>query len=387
MTKKILYVVGTYPSPTETFIEREITGLRELGLAITVWPIFPGGESSAGRPLLSGASPSLTKAKRQVLRSTGLGELSISLKGRLHAKKLLAHIKGIDHIHAHFLGLPATVAYHVWRQTGIPYSLTGHARDIYVEQTPTEVIRNAAFRTTCTQHNVDYLNEKYPDSPFILVRHGIDVSQYSFRREQSTTPPCRLLAIGRLVEKKGFIYLIRACSVLKDWQFPFHLTLIGDGPLRSVVETEISHLEPGMAIMRSSLLPHSEIIQSLHLADLLVVPSVLAQDGDLEGIPNVILEGMAVGVPVIATPAGSIREAVKNGITGVTVEEKNPYKLAMMIQHLWIATEKRSHLARQARHHCTLQSDQFAWLQEMYRLFKGSLRTLGRCACSHQPHP
>jgi glycosyltransferase involved in cell wall biosynthesis len=244
--------------------------------------------------------------------------------------------KHAQHLHAHFLGIPALVAYCLSRELGIPYSLTAHAHDIYVDGCPECVIRNAVFRTTCTLSNQRYLSARYPDSPFELVRHGIDAAQYSGPRSSYRDGIFRILAIGRLVEKKGFEHLIDACALLRGGGVPFSCTLVGKGHLETSLREKIAQLGLEDTVSLVPFRPHAELRTYYLRSDVLVAPSVVATDGDRDGLPNVILEAMASGLPVIASDAGSIPEAVRDTQTGLLVPQGDARALAnalMRVQH------------------------------------------------------
>ncbi len=362
---QILYVVGTYPSPTETFIDREIQGLRHMGLDVRVLPLDQ-------TPCFRGLAQALLHLPRNaaLLRSLRADPCPLPhrrcLGATLRAATSARACKDVSHIHAHFLGLPATVAFCLSRMIGIPYSLTAHARDIYAEHTPQVVIRDAAFRTTCTQTNADFLKERYPDAPFELIRHGLDPVPYADAHPTRTAAPCRLLTVGRLVDKKGLPFLLRACAILRDDGFPFTCTIIGEGPLHEALSSEIAALGLSDRISLLPFLPHEEVIEHYHAADLLVVPSITAKDGDRDGVPNVILEAMASGLPAVAADAGSIPEAVTEGTTGILVPPKDPTALANAIFSLWHDPARRTQLATQATDFVRTEFAPDKWLARLH---------------------
>ena len=368
MSGKILYIVGEYPSRTETFIEREIVGLRRLGLEIDVCSLGAIGCVQACPALLR--SPKAVSLLWKCLKDAPL-MLRRFAGALVRATHMASDTQAIRHIHAHFLGLPATTAYFLSQMLRVPYSITAHARDIYAEPSPRIVVANARFRTSCTETNCAFLNAEFPNAPFVLVRHGIDLKQYPHKREREKRGPCRLLAVGRLVEKKGFTCLVRACRRLLEENCSFTCTLIGDGPQRPALHAEIARLGLHGQVHMAGALPHEEVIAHYQDADMLVVPSVVARDGDRDGVPNVILEAMASRLPVIATDAGSIPEVVQNERTGLLMPQRDPTALANGIQRLMQRAALASQMVYAARRLIETEYESSRWLRTMHRLLDG----------------
>lgn len=367
MAKHVLYLVGRYPCRTETFIEREIDGLGRRGFEIKVVPLFDIKllESFQVIPRYMNA---FTKISRQ-LRTQQITSWRRITSSFLRSLPIVPMTREYDHIHAHFLGLPATVAYMLSVLTDIPYSLSAHARDIYVELTHPTVINTARFRTTCTETNRLYLNNRYDNAPFQLIRHGLDPEQYLKTRHYTMGGNCRLLAVARFVEKKGLINLVLACDRLQRKRFPFTCTIIGEGPQASHLSHTIDRLDMKESIQLRPPCDHVQIIEQYRQSDILVVPSVIAQDGDRDGVPNVILEAIAAGCPVVATDAGSIPEVVKDAVTGVVVPQNDPQALAGAIERLWTDVEKRRCLSGRALEMLRTEYDPEKWFDGLCDLF------------------
>ncbi|NNE45746.1 MAG: glycosyltransferase family 4 protein [Rhodothermales bacterium] len=235
-----------------------------------------------------------------------------------------------DLIHAHFLTAPAETALYLSALTGIPWSATAHAMDIYRDRSGNgSKIADALFVTTCTEANRKFLAESFPDHTKKIVRiyHGL--------LKPGTEPP-RLrtgtfvfLAVGRMVEKKGFDYLISACSIVgKQTDIPFVCRLVGDGPLleayRDRVRTE--RLERLVEFYGRAAVTAMDGHYASAAA--LVVPSVVTDDGDRDGIPNVCLEAMSHGLPVIGTNISGLPEVVRDGENGFLVPPADPLALS-----------------------------------------------------------
>jgi len=367
VAKRILYIVGEYPSATETFVQREIEGLRERGMTIDVCSLAGLGPAEfLDAPF---------RAPRQLYgllyrHSRGLSSCTWRRRiGSVLKAMTIAHRHPrVDHLHAHFLGAPALTAYYLSCVLQIPYSLTAHAHDIYAETTPSMVLTNATFRTTCTESNVQFLAEKEPSAAFTLVRHGIDARCFAGVR---TPAPglCRLLAIGRHVEKKGFRYLVDACAFLQSCGFSFHCKIIGEGPLLEQCRHRALAIGLEGTIQFCRFVPHDELRKAYLNSDILVVPSVLAADGDRDGVPNVILEAMAACLPVVATNAGAISEVIDHRRTGIMLPQMDANAIANAVVELWSDSTLRDMLVATAFHRIRSEFDQEPWLSILRQSF------------------
>jgi len=361
----VLYIVGSYPSTTETFIEREIRGLRERGLEIEVLALdsLAAGGIAAGAMRPGVVLSAFRDLRRGVDRCGIRRAVGAALRGAAIVRNLRA-----GHIHAHFLGLPATVAYGIWRMTGIPYSITAHARDIYVEKTPEVVAAGAKFRTTCTRTGLYFLKDRYPECLFELVRHGVEVREVP-RRAEGEKRELQLLGVGRLVEKKGFGYLVDACGLLQKRGVPFRCRIVGEGPGEAGLRQKIEALGLGDRVEIQRFCPHQQMAGHYAGSDVLVVPSVVAGDGDRDGVPNVILEAMAGGVPVVATGAGGIGEVVIDGLTGVLVGQRDGAGIAAAVSMLHADVQLRQQLAAAARRFIAREFEPSRWMEKLQQLF------------------
>lgn len=364
MSKRYLYIVERYPVLTETFVQSEVEGLRKLGLDVHVLALDSIQWSTA-----------IVSALRHPLKSLGMvhalrqeTRMKRRLSGILRASGVSSRCGPVDHIHAHFLGMPAVVAYCLSEILNVPYSLSAHARDIYVDSTPEIVVQSAQFRTACTESNARYVERLHPGVSFELIRHGVHPKPFRDRpfREDDV---CRLLGVGRLVEKKGITYLIQACRILRDDGVQVSCTLVGDGPLRSALEKEITECGLAATIIMKGSLCHEAVMKCYEDADIMVVPSVTASDNDRDGIPNVLLEAMASALPVIATDAGSIEEVLQHETTGLVVPQHNPSALAEAIQRLWNDPILRTQLVRTSQDKIASEFNLHKWLSKLHDLF------------------
>jgi len=241
----------------------------------------------------------------------------------------------LRHIHAHYATMPALAAYFIKRVSGVRYSIMAHAWDIYAETTMLrEKLGAAEFVVTCTATNcIELKRLGAPPDRLFLCFHVLDFEHISppvFERESSF----RILAVGRLVEQKGFPDLLTACRVLRERNVPFDCQIIGDGPLAADLRRLIAC--NGLANVVSLLgnLSQSEVFRAYRKASVLCVPSVIAHDGDRDGIPNVILEAMSQGLPVVASRVSGIPEVVLPNKTGWLVAPADTDALTAALQEI-----------------------------------------------------
>lgn len=362
---KLVYIIGTYPLLTTTFIEREVTMLRKWGVDLHILSIRqPKRETLSkltehqerltyllpisflkfilGNILILTSRPIVYFKTLTYLLSQSHPSLRFRFKTLLHFGEgvytaYLLNSSRWDHIHAHFVDRAAIVALVVSRFLKVPYSVTAHANDIYVNPILlTEKISNAKFAITCTEYNANHLsrieNGAFRDKIHCIF-HGLDASKYQRIKEIQNGSP-RILAVGQLKEKKGFTYLIKACRLLIDSGFKFKCLIIGEGPLEPELNNEIQELSLNENVKLLGKLAHDMVIKEYQEATIFVLPSVLAADGDRDGIPNVILEAMAMELPVVSTLLSGIPEAVLNGVNGYLVPPADEVDLASAIAKL-----------------------------------------------------
>lgn len=381
--RRLIYIVGTYPLLTTTFIDREIRQLGRWGVDIHVLSIR---QPPPGIPL-SDSQLSLQKGVEYLLPvdvprliaahlyfafkrpRTFFGTL-IYLMTRPHPGhgarvKTLLHfgegtcaaylIRGMrfHELHAHFIDRAATVALVIGRLLNKSYSLSIHAaEDIFVHPVLLhEKIGAARHAVTCTRYNrahIEALLGRDLSDEITFIPHGLDITAYRPRAnhyEQAS----RILAVGQLVERKGFVDLIRACQILRERGCSFHCEIIGEGPQRGRLQELIDRLSLGEGLTLRGAMPHEEVVQRYAQAGMLVMPCVQSQDGNLDGIPNVLLEAMAMQVPVISTRISAIPELIMDGENGLLVDPGDPVKLAEAMERLIRSPQQSLRLAREGR--------------------------------------
>ncbi len=357
---RVVYIIGTYPQLTTTFIDREVRMLRGRGTTVDlvslrhppdnlgpdqaalasattyIRPIRPGllalrhARFIARRPLrylttLLRLAAGSGQSTMQRLRTIGHFVLAVYVTGEL----VEAH-GAPDRIHAHFIDRAATVANVASRLLDVPYSITAHASDIYVDPVLLHrKIDDADFVTTCTAYNHRHLAETVPgaNDKVEVMYHGLELVQYRPPGAEATGAP-KLLAVGQLKEKKGFADLLRACRLLVDRGVDFECEIVGEGPQRNELQELVTALELEGRVALRGALPHRDVIDAYARAYAFVLPCVVAENGDRDGIPNVILEAMAMQLPVVSTAHSGIPEAVEHQRTGLLVPPREAGALA-----------------------------------------------------------
>jgi colanic acid/amylovoran biosynthesis glycosyltransferase len=352
---KIAFVVSQFPETHETFILREFDALSQLGLDFVILSLkpcrdkvvqtaarrfldrtyYPFGARSAsafGFPL----SAAWRTSRMLPWLSTPADCAYISWAANRFAT--VARDLGVGHIHAHWATAPTSAAAVMSRILGVPYSFTAHAWDIYRgDGRLAEKARAARFVVTCTAANVLTLRRSVPREDWdkvILNYHGIPHSAgcacvHDF---SDAARPLPIAAVGRLVETKGYEYLLDALAAV---DFPFELTIIGEGPLRAKLQESASRARLAGRVRFLGALPNEAVFSVLGVSDCFAMPSVIARDGDRDGIPNVVLEAMSVGLPVVASAISGIPEAIIDGETGILVPERDPYAIASALSRLY----------------------------------------------------
>jgi len=379
MGKRLAYVIGTFPSLTVTFIEREVLEAKRSGSDIVLLSIRHPKEfemrpeirelASETRYLLPaswirvlGAHLYFAVMRPWTMISTAAYLLTRPHTGlRARFKTALHFGEGvyaasmlrpdrIEHIHAHFADRAATVALVAARLLGGTYSLTAHANDIYVRPTVLkEKIANARFATTCTRYNKTHLEEQ-TGQPVELIYHGLDLSQIKPERSgrQKSSPPL-ILSVGQLKEKKGFPILLEACHILARKGAEFQCEIIGDGPDRETLECLWRDLELQDSVSLVGARSNTDVMRRYGDAAMFVLPCIIAKNDDRDGIPNVLLEAMANELPVISTPVSGIPEVLVDEETGIVSEPGNAESLADAILRLLGDTELQKKLGQRGR--------------------------------------
>jgi len=362
---KVCYFLKRYPRLSQTFIFNEMLELKRQGLDLVVVALKGSGEEVVHEkcnlldaPVYYLSDPEVESRSGWVAGPSGaparLGSDRLQGEGDSgepedHAALIAPLVKrlGVDHLHAHFATWAAGAAASVSRQTGIPYSFTAHARDIYHESVDKKrlalLIEGARFVITVSDFNRRYLEElvrfEGGHGKMIRLYNGIDLAQFS--PSDAPKEAGLLVSVGRLVRKKGFHDLVAACKILKERGKPFHCAIVGEGEERDALARQIAQFGLQKEITLPGARPQTEVIRLIQRAEMFVLPCRVGEDGDRDGLPTVLLEAMALGVPVISTSIAGIPEIVSHRRNGLLVEEKNPEQLAQAVEWLSDETARR----------------------------------------------
>lgn len=309
----IACVVGIYPKASETFIAREVEGLRARGHRVDLYSVYPPAGGPAADVTYGWRTPA-ERLLRKVLPGMALGKLVSRWKRQFHAS-------GVQAVLAHFGSRSSTFT--LQAAGDLPYFLSLHARDLYVEADALdEKLSRAAAVVTCTRANQRYLQEKYPEATkrIHLVYHGLPrvwLDAPVPQRKRAPGEGLRLLAVGRFVEKKGFRVLLAACAQLRQRGMPFSVRLVGEGPLAGALKADCRRLD--VQVEFPGWLPEEELREAYADADVFCCPSIITRDGDRDGLPNVLVEALSTGLPAVGTSISGIPEAIEHEVTGLLV--------------------------------------------------------------------
>jgi len=356
---RVGYVLKMFPRFSETFVLNEILELERQGLEIEIFSILPPTEgryhprlselrsgihyvpASGHADFWNGLRKNVASIER---RKNGYGKAlwhalgsptEADLKNFMRASFIAEASLGLqlDHLHAHFADAPAQVAMYASMMTGIPYSFTAHAKDIYHRDVNWELQRDvamgSAFLVTVSAANRDYLRQNLPKAAWpkiVRLYNGVNLDVFvppKVPRKNNV-----VLSVGRLVEKKGFRYLIQAVGVLQGKGLRVDCRIIGDGEEKAALGSLISELNLGRAVRLLGGLPQDRVLKHMQEAAVLVLPAVVADDGNRDALPTVLLEALAAGLPVISTDVVGIPEILDKGRCGLLVTQKDPEALA-----------------------------------------------------------
>lgn len=363
MPARVAYIMSRFPHLPETFILREMIELERQGLEITLYPLMLQPQAvihpeaaawlrrAHSQPWLSAAV--IAANFQRLLSSPGvyLSALIQTIWGNLPSPKFLLRAlalfpkivrmaaqmqaEGVSHIHAHYATHPAFAAWLIHQLTGIPYSLTVHAHDIYVDQTMLgPKVRQAEFVVAISEFNRRFLAEHLGEwalEKTRVIHCGIDPKNYQPRQGRVTGTRFEMLSIGSLQPYKGQTYLIEACRLLQQAGFSFRCRIVGGGELRSALQSQIIQAGLEQVVELTGPQTQQAVAQMLAEADCYLQPSIITPSGKMEGIPVSIMEALACSLPVIASDISGISELVRPGQTGWLTPQKDSAALAQAV--------------------------------------------------------
>ncbi|MDD9715168.1 glycosyltransferase family 4 protein [Dinoroseobacter sp. PD6] len=369
---KIGYICKRYPRFSETFIVHEILAHERAGQQVEIFALRPVMDThfqdilskvrapvhripektrsvSVFRDLLEKAEALYPGAPQRAL-ATGAATDAIAqgLALAIDAKRL-----GVTHFHAHFGTVATTVARVASQVSGIPYTFTAHAKDIYYRyDPPIELdvkLRDAAAAVTVSDFNLAYMTETFGKDAGGLVRlyNGLDLSGFAW--SEPTARQTDILAVGRLIEKKGFHILVEALwQLARKGQTP-RCRIIGMGEDEDNLRSQIAAAGLEGQVTIEGPRPQSEVIAAMRDAAVLVCPCIVARDGNRDGLPTVLLEAMALGTPCIGTDVVGLPEILRPGDTGLLASEGDPDTLSAAISQMLGDIDLRRRVSRNAR--------------------------------------
>lgn len=369
----VAYVVKRYPRFSETFIVNEILAHEAAGVAVSIFSLYAPNDTHF-QDAISRVRASVTYLTADGLRGVDLWNAIDTVGAELpqvwrsldrargcdartvHQGVLLARElvrRGITHVHAHFATSAAGVARLAASWAGVPYTVTAHAKDIYHESVEAahlqRVLESASRVITVSDFNVAHLVRDVGLDRRRIARiyNGLDLDRFHYSAPQHRPP--RIVAVGRLVAKKGLDDLVLACALLRARGVHFECAIVGGGaeelPVRRLIATHGLDAQ----VTLTGPLPQHRVIEEVRRSAVFAAPSVVAGDGDRDGLPTVLLEAMALGTPVVSTRIVGIPEVVRHDDTGLLVPERDPAALADALQSLLGSPALQQRLSRQAR--------------------------------------
>ncbi len=400
-------ILKGYPRISETFISNEILLLEKDGFNIHLFSMRKGRENFTHQsvqgiraqvdylpetlvaPLpkflfhnvqLAALEPrtyasALKTAFRRFRRTYKSATIKHLFQAGYLVHKLLPGSR-VTHMHAHFAHSPTSVAMFTSQLSGLPFSFTAHAKDIYTSdpQQLREKLGLAKFVITCTQYNKKHLLSMSDGLPVAIHRiyHGIDTGLFTAQDKAGPKPrsPFQILTVARMIAKKGLPTVYRALKLLRDRGIAFNHTLIGDGDDRNLILKIIDDLKLTSVTQVMGTQPHDVVLDHYRKADLFVLGCEVAPNGDRDGIPNVCLESMAMGVPVAITAVSAIPELLENEKTGLLVPPGQPDQLSEAMLRLLTDEDLRNRVIPAARQRVRQDFDNKVLTRELADLYR-----------------
>ncbi|MCV2888444.1 glycosyltransferase [Ruegeria aquimaris] len=383
-TPKLAVLVKGWPRLSETFIAQELVALEEAGHAFDIWSLrhptdvkrHPLHErlqakvrylpeylyqepervwrGRAAARALPGYAEAYRVWRADLARDRTPNRIRRFGQACVLAAELPASTRGL---YAHFMHTPSSVARYAAIMRGLPWSFSAHAKDIWTspEWEKAEKLRadshGAAFGATCTAIGAEHLRALADDPNRVdLVYHGLDLTRFPAPPERGARAdgePFKMLSVGRLVEKKGFDRLIAAFALLPaglDWRWVH----IGGGGDKTALEAQARAAGVAGRITWRGACDQPEVIAAMRAADLFVLPSRIAADGDRDGLPNVLMEAASQRLPILSTPVSAIPEFITDGVHG-SLTPDTPEALARAIAALATEPDRTADMAEAAR--------------------------------------
>lgn len=415
---KIGYIVKMFPRLSETFILNEILELERKGAEVTIFSIKKPNDGRF-HPQLSSLKakviyldeldpkkwPAWIGERWQSLRESQSALWDVLDEALQHGDKNLvdfiwwsawvaveARKLGLSHLHAHFATAPSTVAYFTHRISGIPFSFTAHAKDIYVytmEETLLKEKINSAFRMiTVTEYNKRSILERAPEldpGKIQVLYNGIDLNRFSPRTDRpgGASAANTIVGVGRLVPKKGFETLIDACRILKDKGVRFRCVIAGDGELAMALEEKRKTLGLVQDITLPGAVNSDEVLELIQSAAVVCLPCAVGADNNVDALPTVLLESLACGIPAISTSISGIPEIIDSKENGFLVEPDQAKQLADSLEKVLADPALRKAFGASGRQKAEREFDLKKNVGTLLEMFVASVSQSGPARVSH----
>jgi colanic acid/amylovoran biosynthesis glycosyltransferase len=362
---RLAYVVSRFPCFSETFVVREVVEMMRMGHSVKVYA------------LKNRTDPGYVPVAEEAVRSTQFSAFFLSwsllaanlktalmhpilywgtllfvlfhslptpkecLKAAVSFPKMvyygsLMRERGVEHVHAQFANIPTTAALVIHRVWGIPYSFTAHAHDLFTHRSMlAQKLAESSFAVTISEYNRKIISGYCApeDMSKLVVQHcGADVERMS--KVSRSPEPGLIISVGRLHSMKGYIYLVEACALLRKRGVPVRCAIAGEGPERPILEERIRQAGIGDIFQLAGLVTPTDLPKFLSRGTVFALPCVRSADGSMDGLPTVLIEAMAVRIPVISTDISGVPELVHDGATGLLVPPEDAAALADAIEKL-----------------------------------------------------
>ncbi len=362
---RLAQIVSRFPMVTETFVLYELEAMEKLGVTVELYSLLreypkvvhPEAEKWVRRAhYFPFFSPKILRAHwHYIRRNPGRYFRTVAevLRGTWGCARCFGAAlaffpkvvrfayemeeQAIQHVHGQFAYHAAVAALIVHRLTGIPFSFTARGSDVQSDgHMLKEKVEAADFVISVSEYNKEIILRKCGSGAaekIHVIHGGVDVDRLSPHNQTATPGPLRILCVARFEEVKGHKSLVEACRVLKEHGLPFECRLIGDGPLVPQIENQIKRTDLCDAVFLLGARPYNEVIDEFSRNDVVVLATAPTANGKREGIPNVLKEAMACGLPVVAAASGGIPELVDESC-GILVRPRDPAAIADALQRL-----------------------------------------------------
>lgn len=381
--RTVAFILKGYPRLSETFIAQEIHALEQRGLHVEIISLRHPTDSQT-HPVHRDIDAAVhylpeylhhepfrvLRALIGVCRRDGFGtalriwwrdlgrDKTRNRVRRFGQALVLAHElpSGVEHLHAHFLHTPASVTRYAAIMTRLPWSVSAHAKDIWTtpDWDKREKLADCAWAVTCTGNGLHHLAQLSPPDRVSLVYHGLDLSRFappsmdhSQRDGSAMDDPVVILCVGRAVPKKGLDTLVSALAQMPP-DITWRLVHIGDGPQLDHLKKMAAELGLEDRIQWLGPQPQEVVLANYRTADVFVLPSVVADDGDRDGLPNVLLEAHSQGLPCISSHLPGVAELIADGISGLLTPPGDAASLAQALTAVASDPRRRQQMGRAA---------------------------------------